>query len=83
MERVACLHIPDLPLAAALRGDPELQGTPLAIIEAQPRGRTQSPPIVAGWMRGMASRDAEELRCPMRGLADSRPRGDVQVRLAS
>ncbi|MEE9280202.1 MAG: DNA polymerase Y family protein [Myxococcota bacterium] len=53
MERVACLLIPDLPLAAALREDPELRGKPLAIVEAQPRGRTQSPPIVAGWMRGM------------------------------
>ena len=59
MERVACLHIPDLPLAAALRGDPELQGKPLAIIEAQPRGRTQSPPIVAGWMRGMTVTQAK------------------------
>jgi protein ImuB len=42
-----------LPLAAALREDPELRGKPLAIVEAQPRGRTQSPTIAAGWMRGM------------------------------
>ena len=59
MKRVACLHIPDLPLAAALRGDPELRGKPLAIIEARPRGRTQSPPIVAGSMRGMTVTQAK------------------------
>ncbi len=52
MGRIACLHIPDLPLAAALREDPELRGKPLAIVEAQPRDRTQSPTIAAGWMRG-------------------------------
>lgn len=52
-ERYACLLVADLPLAAALRQDPELGGKPLAIIEAWPGGRTQSPAIVAGRMRGM------------------------------
>ncbi len=53
MERVACLYVPDLPLAAALRAEPELRGRPLAIVEVEPGGRTQSPPIIAGRMRGL------------------------------
>lgn len=31
MPRIACCRIPDLPLSAALRADPELKGRPLAI----------------------------------------------------
>ena len=31
MPRIACCRIPDLPLSAALRADPELQGRPLAV----------------------------------------------------
>ena len=66
MERVACLHIPDLPLAATLQGDPELRGKPLAIIETRPRGRTQSPLIVAGWMRGMTVTQAKAVEPDLR-----------------
>ncbi len=53
MKRVACLYIPDLPLQAALRAEPELRGRALAIVELDPKGNTQSPPIVAGQMRGL------------------------------
>jgi protein ImuB len=66
LERVACLHIPDLPFAAALRADPELRGKPLAIVETAPRGRTQSPSIVAGWMRGMTVTQARTVEPDLR-----------------
>ena len=31
MSRIACLLVPDLPLAAACRADPDLVGLPLAL----------------------------------------------------
>src|SRR5215468_2771599 len=38
--RIVCVHVPDFPLAASLRTDPELRGTPLIITDAPgPRGR--------------------------------------------
>jgi protein ImuB len=56
--RYACLYVPDLPLAAALRTEPELAGRPLAILESRPRTGMQPPVIVAGWMRGMTEAQA-------------------------
>jgi protein ImuB len=69
VERVACLYIPDLPLAAALRAEPELRGRPLAIVEAESRGRIQSAPIVAGCMRGLTVAQARAVRPDL----DTRP----------
>ncbi len=46
----ACLHEPDLALAAALRAEPELRGRPLAIVDPAGSG---SPAIIAGWLRGL------------------------------
>ena len=45
MPRYACLLIPDLPLASALRAEPELVGRPLAVVDEEA--------IVSGWLRGM------------------------------
>lgn len=64
MDRFACLLIQDLPLAAALRAEPELAGKPVAITEPetgaarratdQRKGRApQSPTIIAGFLRGL------------------------------
>jgi len=47
----ACLFVPDLALAAALRAEPELRGRPLALIE--PRAAANAP-IAAGWLRGLS-----------------------------
>jgi len=44
--QVACLLVPELSVAAALRAEPELRGRPLGIVE----GTT----IVAGWLRGLS-----------------------------
>src|SRR5438445_11777341 len=38
-QRVACLHVPDLPLVAALRAEPQLCGEPLAVVQAGLGGR--------------------------------------------
>ncbi len=56
MDRFACLWVPDLPLAAALRAEPELAGRRVAIVEPPDRsGRSQrSPAIVAGFLRGLS-----------------------------
>jgi protein ImuB len=59
MSRFACLWIPDLPLAAALRAEPELAGKPLAIVDASPRA---SPAIVAGWLSGLTVAQARAVR---------------------
>jgi protein ImuB len=45
VSRYACLLIPDLPLAAALRTEPELAGRPLAVVDDQS--------IISGWLRGL------------------------------
>lgn len=57
MARVACLFIPDLPLAAALRAEPELRGKPLGIVESTRRGRGET--IIAGWLRGLTVAQAQ------------------------
>ena len=55
MERFACLVLADLPLAAALRAEPELAGRRVAIVESRERAAraAQSPSIVAGFYRGL------------------------------
>ena len=55
MARVACLFIPDLPLAAALRTEPELRDRPLGIVENL-RGT-----IIAGWLRGLTLTQAQAI----------------------
>ena len=45
MPRYACLLIPDLPLAAVLRAEPELSGKPLVVVDDES--------IVSGWLRGL------------------------------
>jgi protein ImuB len=49
VSRYACLLVPDLALAAALRAEPELRGRPLALLEP---GAAADAPIAAGWLRG-------------------------------
>ena len=40
MSRIACLFVPDFPLAVVLRGEPELRGEPMAVIDGpSPRAR--------------------------------------------
>jgi hypothetical protein len=61
VDRFACLLIQDLPLAAALRAEPELaervarEGKRVAIVEPrEKKGRApQSPTILAGFLRGL------------------------------
>jgi protein ImuB len=55
MERFACLVLADLPLATALRAEPELAEKRVAIVEQRERKArsTQSPTIVAGSFRGL------------------------------
>ena len=55
MSRFACLRIPDVPLAAALRAEPELRGRRLAIVEP---GRKRTT-IVAGHLRGLTVAQAQ------------------------
>ena len=45
MARFACLRIPDLPLLAVLRAEPELVGQPLAVVA--------DDAVVSGWLSGL------------------------------
>lgn len=60
MARFACIWLPDLPLAAMLRAEPELRGRPLAIVSAHTEARSV---ILAGYLRGHALSEAQAL-CP-------------------
>ena len=60
MTRVACLFIPDLLLAAALRAEPELRGKPLGITEHTRRGRDET--LIAGWLRGLTAVQARAMQ---------------------
>jgi len=53
MSRFACMLVPDVPLAAALRAEPELCGRPLAITDE--RG------IIAGRLRGLTVAQARAI----------------------
>ncbi len=46
MPPYACLWLPDLPLAAALRAEPELAGRPLVVCDRDA--------VVSGWLRGLS-----------------------------
>ena len=63
MDRFACLLLPDLPLAAALRAEPELAAKRVAIVEQRDsKGRApQSPTIVAGLYRGLTAAQARAM----------------------
>lgn len=58
MSSYACLFVPDLALAAALRAEPELRGRPLALVE--PRAAANAP-IAAGWLRGLSLAQARAI----------------------
>ncbi len=58
MSRYACLFIPDLPLAVAIRTEPELRGQPVAVIEEGDERAT----ILAGWMKGLTVAQARAVR---------------------
>jgi protein ImuB len=55
VDRFACLVLADLPLAAALRAEPELAAKRVAIVEQRERKARapQSPAIVSGFYRGL------------------------------
>ena len=53
MSRFACLLILDLPLAAALRAEPELREKPLAVVA--------DDTIVSGWLHGMTIAQARSV----------------------
>jgi protein ImuB len=55
----ACLLVPDLALAAALRAEPELRGRPLALIE--PCAPKTGAPIAAGRWRGLSLAQARAI----------------------
>ncbi|MFQ5514583.1 MAG: hypothetical protein ACE5FG_09085 [Myxococcota bacterium] len=57
--RVACLLLPDLPLATALRCEPELHDKPVAIVENARRGG--GPVILCGHLRGLDVAQARSL----------------------
>lgn len=68
MPRIACLHVPDLPLAAALRAEPQLCDVPLAVVQAGPDlgGRAHvlgATPAAAGVCPGQTLAEARAL-CP-------------------
>jgi protein ImuB len=74
VDRFACLFLPDLPLAAILRAEPELASRRVAIVDASRRSgarAAQSPTIVAGWLRGLtvAQARATEPRLEVRPLS--------------
>ena len=58
MARYSCLLVLDLPLAATLRAEPELQGNPVAVVEEGDERAT----ILAGWMRGLTVAQARTIR---------------------
>jgi nucleotidyltransferase/DNA polymerase involved in DNA repair len=58
MTRYTCLLVLDLPLAAALRAEPELRDKPVAIVEEGDERAT----ILAGWMRGLTVAQARTVR---------------------
>ena len=53
MSRVACLLLSDVPLAAAIRAEPELRGAKLCI--------TSDRDIVSGWLRGLTVEQARTI----------------------
>ena len=57
---MACLFIPDMPLAATLRVEPELRGSPLAIIERT--SRQESATIIAGQLPGLTPAQARAVK---------------------
>ena len=61
MGRFACLWIPDVPLAAALRAEPELHGRPVAIAEAADARAS----IVGGTLRGLTVAQARTARADL------------------
>ncbi|MBS2021519.1 MAG: DNA polymerase Y family protein [Deltaproteobacteria bacterium] len=77
--RVACLHLPVLPLVATLRAEPGLCAVPMAVVQAlgtsgEPDGRAHvlgSTPLAEGISVGMTLAEARA-RCP-----------DLRVRVAS
>ncbi|MEE8559006.1 MAG: DNA polymerase Y family protein, partial [Myxococcota bacterium] len=58
MARYATLLVLELPLAAALRAEPELREHPVAIVEEGDERAT----ILAGWMRGLTVSQARTIR---------------------
>ena len=58
MSRYACLLVTDLPLAAALRTEPELRDRPVAVVEEGDERAT----ILAGWMKGLTVAQARTVR---------------------
>ena len=68
MPRIACLLVPDLPLAAALRAEPQLCEVPFAVVQAGPDlgGRAHvlgATPAAAGVRAGQTLAEARAL-CP-------------------
>ncbi|MBW2281339.1 MAG: DNA polymerase Y family protein [Deltaproteobacteria bacterium] len=65
MSRIACLLVPDVPLAAALRAEPELRGRKLAVVaygQTGSGGQTGSDgQIVSGRMRGLTPAQARAI----------------------
>ena len=53
MSRYACLLVSDVPLAAALRAEPQLRGKAVAIIDGQE--------ILSGWLHGMTVTQARAI----------------------
>ena len=73
----ACIYIPDFPVAAVLRGEPELQARPLAIFEGKPPlekvSAANEPAVKLGIAPGITKSQAE--LCSELAL---RPRSSLQ-----
>lgn len=86
MPRIACLEVPELSLAAALRAEPQLAGQPLAVVQAGSDlgGRAHvlgSTPAAQGVARGQTLAEARAL-CPgllVRQLSAERERAAAQA----
>ena len=85
MPRIACLWVPDLPLCAAVRAEPQLAGAPLAVVQAGDLGGRAhvlcATPIAEGVEPGQTLAEARAI-CPSlvhRNASPERERAAAQA----
>jgi protein ImuB len=87
MARIACLWVPDLPLCAAIRAEPQLAGAPLAVVQAGDLGGRAhvlcATPLAEGVAPGQTLAEARAV-CPQlvhRSASPERERAAAQAAL--
>jgi protein ImuB len=85
MPRIACLWVPDLPLCAAVRAEPQLAGAPLAVVQAGDLGGRAhvlgATPLAEGVEPGQTLAEARAI-CPAllhRSASPERERAAAQA----